>query len=221
MAEASLTKQDLGELPRKGKWEVFDLMRGSHRVAIFLSTLFNPLVYCTLFLGALAFWRSAWAWRLLVVWLGLVAGPATLLYWGHARGIWSDWDVSRREERRTYMPGVVGFAGVTAASAWGFQFPAVLRFSVLAIAIWLVLSTVVGFWWKISLHVGGTVGIAGLAALVWGLNRALVVAWVPVAVAWARLVLKRHTWDQVIAGAFAGAIALAIAWLSWGPTIGL
>ncbi|MCY0879510.1 MAG: hypothetical protein OWU84_11290 [Firmicutes bacterium] len=196
-------------------------MSAGHRIAAILSTLFNPLVYCTLFLGSLALWRPGWAGRLLVVWVGLVLGPAALLLWGHARGIWSDLDVSRREERRTYMPGVVGFASATAASAWGLSFPAFLRFSVSAIAIWLALSTLVGFWWKISLHVGGTVGIFGLAALVWGLPAALAVAWVPVAVAWARLALKRHTWDQVIAGAVAGGLALAIAWLCWGMAVGV
>jgi hypothetical protein len=177
-------------------------------VAQGLSWLFNPLVYCTLYFGGLVARRPAWWMSIFGLWALLVAAPAALLVIGQRWGLWTDWDVSRLAERRRYMPWVWALSATAVAVSWGASWPEVLRFSAAAICLWLTLSVLVGFWWKISLHVGGTVGILGLVWVVWGPPLVWAVAWPPVAVAWARIQLKRHTWGQVVAGAVAGAISV-------------
>ena len=182
--------------------------RTVRRVAEGLSLVFNPLLYCTGYLALMVLMRPAWWTPALILWALLVAAPALLLVGGIRQGIWSDWDLSRLEERRTYMPWVLGFSLVAAGWAWWGRFPPALQLAAFSIALWLLISVAVGLWWKISLHVGGATGIVWLIAITLSGSAAAGLTWVPLAVAWARLVLRRHTWGQVVAGAVAGSIAV-------------
>jgi hypothetical protein len=185
--------------------------------ALAFSWIFNPIVFCTGYLAAEA-WTLGRRALLddVLLFLLLALLPGVLLLIGIAAGWWSDWDVSELAERRRYMPAVLGLAVIAAVMAWFDRFPAPLRVAATAIAIWLVISTVVGLTWKISLHMGGSTGIVWLAALTLHPAVALAIAWVPAVVAWARVVLHKHTWAQVVAGAAAGTIAVLSAALLVG-----
>jgi hypothetical protein len=179
--------------------------------ARFLSLLFNPLVAATLYLVGVVLAHRGWAEDAALLWLLVVAAPGVVLALGIRRGVWSDLDVSRLAERRTFMPFAVGFAAVGAFGAAWLRFPRLLAVSALAILVWLALSTAVGFVWKISLHVGGATGLLWLVGMTFGGAVALSLVWIPPLVAWARLVLRRHDLPQVVAGAAAGSLAAVVA----------
>jgi membrane-associated phospholipid phosphatase len=88
-------------------------------------------------------------------------------------------------------------------------------------ALACLISTIVNFWWKISAHMAG---IGGLLALLWQIDameleiisRPWMVAYILIAIILsgllgsARLLLKRHTLPQVIAGFLNGLICVSL-----------
>jgi membrane-associated phospholipid phosphatase len=128
-------------------------------------------------------------------------------YVGHGlhTGRWSNIDVSVREQRG----GLYRVAlGATAAAAVAFAvegLPVGVRGSLIAFGLVLV-SALVNLRLKISLHVAFAAYAVGIAA---GrrLDVLLVASLLAVAIAWSRLVLRRHTPAEVLAGAVAGSIA--------------
>jgi hypothetical protein len=182
------------------------------RLARALSLLFNPLLFATVFDAVLLVGHGLGWWRYVVpVWALLVALPALVLFVGIRAGVWSDVDVSRLRERRSFMPIALAAGSASLALALLAHFPPLLRFSLLAIVAWLLISTVVGMFWKLSLHVGAAVGIVILLGVSFGREVATGLAWLPVALGWARLRLEAHDIWQVLGGAAVGLAAVGVA----------
>lgn len=124
---------------------------------------------------------------------------------GLRAGRWADVDVSVREHR-TGLYGVSLSATAAAAIAFHVLGPPIgVRGSLVAFGLVLV-SAIVNLRLKISLHVA----FAAYAVAIAGGRRpaVLVVASLfALAIAWSRLVLRRHTLPEVVAGAIAGALA--------------
>jgi hypothetical protein len=183
-----------------------------------VSVIFNPVVYIGLFLLYLL---GASGGRLLgpatLGFLFLGAIPAALLLYGIRRGWWADLDISNLRERRTYLPWVVVSALCLLLLASWLHFPRLLRFSLTAMVIWLVLTTGVSWFWKISIHEGATVGIVVLMWLLFGPAWGLALVWTPFLVGWARWVLNKHTLAQLIAGGGAAFVSIAAAWILGRP----
>lgn len=182
-----------------------------------LSLVFQPGVALTALLFALAVGHPSWRGPILALWLLLAGLPAAVLALGLRLGVWSDIEIPRLNERRTYLPVCTLLAGVALVWASVGPFPDALRLTALAIALWLAVSTLTSFAWKISLHEGAAVGVVLLAGRLFGVPIAVAFAWAPFAVAWARLRLGRHTPAQLAAGAAAAAGAFALAVVMIGP----
>lgn len=182
------------------------------RLAKTLSLVFNPLVFAT-FLCALFFWGhgASWARYLLPTWALLVALPTLLLVVGIRLGYWSDLDISHLHERRTYMPLASLLASGSVVLAFVDHFPLAIRLSVLAILFWLIISTLVSLFWKLSLHVGAAVGTIALIGYIFGPDRAYDLLWLPPVLGWARIRLRAHDPWQVLGGALAGLLAVSLA----------
>ncbi|MCL8209369.1 MAG: hypothetical protein K6V97_15065 [Actinomycetia bacterium] len=181
------------------------------RAATFLSWLFNPLCAVTVLCVAVGVTHPTWWGPDLVTWILLAGVPALLLGIGLHAGIWHDPDISALPERRTFLPWVALSSLLLAGWAVVGQFPAGLRFMTLAIACWLVIAAGVSLAWKISLHVGSTLGAALLGAYLIAHWLAMVAPGLALAVAWARVRLRQHTVAQVIAGGMAAMVAVAFA----------
>jgi hypothetical protein len=179
-------------------------------VATVVSILFNPMVYATLYFAGLAL-HGVPAWACFVSWCLIVLAPAALLGTGIRAGWWSDPDVSRLRERRTFLPFAVLSTAVAAGLATRQGFPYPVRLSSVSMCCWLAASTLVSLFWKVSLHVGATTGILGLVSLLFGPAAAAALAWSPLLVAWARLRLRQHTLGQVIGGIVLGVLAVGAA----------
>ena len=187
-------------------------MRGARLVSL----VFQPVVTLSVVLAGIAAAHAAWRSGVLVLWLLLAVLPALALAAGMAAGVWSDIEITELRERRTFLPLCAGLACAAGVWADAAHMPAPLRLVAWAVAGWLVVSSVVSLWWKISLHEGATVGAVCLAAYLLGVWAAGALAWAPLLVAWARLRLERHTPAQLAAGAAVAVAAFAVAYLAVG-----
>ncbi|HVB26201.1 MAG TPA: hypothetical protein VNG51_29955 [Ktedonobacteraceae bacterium] len=129
----------------------------------------------------------------------LTLGPMVYILIGVRKGWLSDVDVSRRTERAG--PFLFGIASV----ALGFillryvNAPRNLETLLLITTISGVIMLIVTLWWKISIHASSMAGAATMLTALYG------VAMLPtflllILVSWSRVVLRRHTTAQVIAG---------------------
>ncbi|MGC8487914.1 MAG: hypothetical protein ACP5QO_06795 [Clostridia bacterium] len=183
-----------------------------------VSAIFNPVLYIGLFLLYLIVGSHGRLWGpSLTAFFFLGALPAALLFYGIHRGWWSDIDISRLHERRTYLPWVLLSALILFGITIVFHFPRIFRFTLTGILVWLVITTVVSWYWKISIHEGAAVGVVALMWLLYGSAWGIGLVWTPFLVGWARLALQRHTFAQLVAGAGAALFSMGMAWLAAHP----
>ena len=152
---------------------------------------------------------EAWLWAGAFAALGVVVPTGYIIHL-YRRGRVSDLHLNRREERTRPLIVAVVASGGAAALLWSAAAPPLL----LAIAAVQLLQTLlflaVTLRWKISAHCAGT---AGLAAVCWWVHGgvALPVLVLLPAMAWARVILQRHTVAQTAAGTAAGLVLWLLA----------
>lgn len=176
------------------------------RVAFVFSTLGNPLLTSALLLctACLRFLNSSRALEVGLALLVLLLLPIALLNLGRVRsGQYSDFDVSRREDRKTLYPLIVGLPLLAAGTLFATGQPAPLWFGMLCASIMTAAAASVNCYIKISLHAAFCFFYAVAVAR-------LSTAWVaPVAVfailvACSRFILKRHAIAELVLGTALG-----------------
>lgn len=177
----------------------------AHSFATWLSATVTPPV-CSLFAGFLAAayvgTSAAWYWALMSALIGVV-GPTAFILHEFRRGRLSDLHMNVRSERVRPLAVAVTMNGLAVAALWAGQAPWLLTTLAAVQLAQTVLLFAVTLQWKISAH---CVGLTGLAVLCWwlfGTAAAPVIVLVPV-MAWARVVLDRHTVAQTAAGTLTG-----------------
>ena len=145
--------------------------------------------------------------RLLPVALGTALAVVVIvgLYslWQVRAGHWAHVDASHPRERSQLNLLLVAVLGGAALVLWAAGQPLPVALGPLASALLVLLAHLLRRWLKVSLHAAFAVFAA---ALVWphpGLTLATVV--LAAAVAWSRLVLRRHTRAEVLLGLLLGA----------------
>lgn len=141
--------------------------------------------------------------------------PLGVIVHGVRRGRLTDRHVGDRTQRaRPLLTGLASVAvGMALLAALGA--PAELFAVIVVIFVVGAVCTLVNHWWKLSIH--AAVAAATTAVLVLLFGPALHAGWLFVAaVGWSRVVLRDHTWPQVVAGAVAGAPLAAGAFLALG-----
>jgi membrane-associated phospholipid phosphatase len=129
----------------------------------------------------------------------LTLGPMIYILIGVRKGWLSDVDVSRRSERAG--PFLFGITSV----ALGFVLlryvnaPKNLETLLLITTISGVIMLIVTLWWKISIHASSLAGAATMLTALYGAVM-LPTFLLLILVSWSRVVLRRHTTAQVIAG---------------------
>ena len=120
-------------------------------------------------------------------------------------GIISDLDASIRKQRILPLSlgvlyAAIGFIVLTLQNA-----DAIIRGLMFCFITNTVIIILITRYWKISIH---TMGVAGLIAALWvnGEQFPLIMGFILVLVAIARVVLKAHNISQVIAGSFLGMV---------------
>lgn len=186
------------------------------RTARFLSLVGSPPILGTLFFTVLALVGGAPAYVAVgVSWVLMIFLPSAALLLLVAKGQIQDREMSDVRDRRRFMPVALLFGVAALFLAIRLHFPLAVKVSVVGMSLWLFFGTLVGQFWKVSLHVSGTTGIFWLSLVFFGPG-ALLLIWLPPAVAWSRLRLDHHDLWQVWGGAALGT-ACAFAGLLVGP----
>lgn len=133
---------------------------------------------------------------------------------GKRRGKFSDLDLSNREERATfylllwplllaYLIASIVFRGVFFS----------LSIIAVGIVIGLLLFEVVNSRLKASIHMGVVTAFVLTIWVLFGLYHFLLFVWIIPLIGWSRIVLKRHTIQEVIAGCILGVIVTGVTFL--------
>lgn len=129
----------------------------------------------------------------------LTLGPMVYVLIGVRKGWLSDVDVSRRIERPG--PFLFGIASVTLGLLIlrYVNAPKDLETLLLITSISGIVMLIITLWWKISIHASSLAGVATMLTALYGAIM-LPTFLLLILVSWSRVVLRRHTTAQVIAG---------------------
>lgn len=173
-----------------------------------VSRVFDPVIEIPLMLFLVTWMALAngLRWRFLVFLLIFDALlPAIYMVAGLKTKKISDWDMTRKEERRGLyaFTALVHFFGVVYAYFLGKVELAAVLFVLWSLAI---VFAAVTYFWKISAHAGVNAVLLVLVNHYFGWNRFWWLAIILLVVLGARVVIKKHTWGQVLAGAGVAAV---------------
>jgi membrane-associated phospholipid phosphatase len=183
------------------------------RIARLISNILAPATISVPMILLIAFYQarsvlSALIYALLTL-LFLSVGPFAYILIGVRQGKLSDVDVSKRSER--VGPFIFGLLSI--CLGW---FVLILTHAPNALITVLMVTVISGLimmiitlWWKISLHASSMAGAATMLTVFYGAIM-LPTFVLLVLVSWSRVVLRRHTLAQVIAGSLLS-IALSAA----------
>jgi membrane-associated phospholipid phosphatase len=126
------------------------------------------------------------------------------------RGVWSDHDVSLREQRSGLYRILLPLIGISALLLWLTDASPRMMRGFAAAAVMLVVSLLGNRFLKISLHM---MFAAFCGVIIVRIHPSSVYAIVPfvAAVAWSRRNLERHTWTEIFAGLVIGGAAAFLA----------
>lgn len=180
------------------------------KVADKISDLFNPYYSSSPFFLLVAAGSSRGVKDALAYWLVLTFFFSALPMWDIKRrikmGLVKDAHISRREDRIKPFLFSLACAVLGLVAVYAVDAPDAIRAVSWAVVLIGAAITAITVFWKISLHVSGITSIALILIILYGQIAIPLVLLVPV-VAWARLILKKHTANQMAAGAL---IAIAI-----------
>lgn len=172
------------------------------RAARILSVALHPFV-----LGPLTAALATRNWRLTAALSATTILPlVVLLVRRTRRGEWSDFDVSRRDQRPGLYYVALPLLAVAALLAWGLGAPASFLRALLAIAFLFAAGLLGNRYLKISLHMMlGAFCLVILARLYpWSLFLTFPLL---ASLAWSRWRLERHTPAEIAAGLLLGLVA--------------
>lgn len=137
-----------------------------------------------------------------------------LISLGKRRGVFSDFDISKKEERNKfyfiiYLLALIYF--VTALFFKGVFFP--LSIVVFGLIIGVVIFDLVNNFLKASIHIGVSCAYVISIGFLFGLNAFLAVVWLVPLLFWSRIILQKHTLKEGLVGGFLGSIITIITFL--------
>ncbi|HEY7356512.1 MAG TPA: hypothetical protein VH590_08590, partial [Ktedonobacterales bacterium] len=174
------------------------------RVAEWVSLLGSPFLLAALLLLIVSWHATHRVWPALG-WAALSAGfvtvgPLLLLVVAVSAGQVRNLDLDVRHERPWPMLIALGITVLGLAVLWALGAPRLLLILLLASLVGGTIALLITLRWKISIHAGGAAGAATVMALLYG-AQALPLLLGVVAIGWSQVVLGKHTWLQVVAGA--------------------
>lgn len=177
-------------------------------IAEILSFLFHPVIFF-LFMPFLVVYRytdshaAALRWEIFSA--SFVAAAIAIVLVGRKKGIFSDCDLSKREERYEFYSFILFFSAIYIASSLllrGFVFPMTLI--AIGITFGVVIFDVLNRYIKASNHVAVSAAFVTTVWLFYGFVSFLFVGWIVPVLIWARLVLQKHTKQEAIVGGMLG-----------------
>ena len=179
------------------------------RIARHVSNILAPATISLPFIVLVAFYQSqdqltAFIYACITLFF-LSVGPLLYIIIGVRLGKLSDIDVSRRSQRvGPFIFGIVSvmIGWLVLALTNG---PRNLQTVMIITVFSGIIMMAITFWWKISMHASSLGGVATMLTVLYGAVM-LPLFVLLVLVSWSRVVLRRHTVTQVIAGSLAGIV---------------
>lgn len=169
----------------------------------------NPLITSTLIIGVACI-RLLDGLHALAILAALVLCVIVPIVWWNHRGVrsgqYSDFDVSRREDRNTMYPLLVFLPLIGSAVLGAAQQPRALTCGLLAASLMSLAASLINRWIKISLHAAFSFFFAvGSAALTWRMVAPLTIFAILVTIS--RWIIGRHVWRELVLGTLLGVFA--------------
>lgn len=180
----------------------------SRIIATILSYIFNPVIFFLLMPYLLIYKQTtsisyALKWELfslLFIFFGII-----LVFLERRRGIFSDFDLSKREERWKFFSISLAPLGLYLLSS---IFLKGIFFSTTLISLGiiggLILFAFFNRFLKPSIHTGVACAYVLTVAILYGPIAFFVSFWMVPVIIWARLRLKKHTFNEVLVGGIIG-----------------
>lgn len=138
----------------------------------------------------------------------------SFVIWGKVKGIFSDLDISEKEQRYRFYAFLLFFSTIYIGAALlfkGFSFPlSVVSFSIgIAIFVFAILNKKI----KASNHIAVATAFVTTVGLLYGFFALLSTIWIIPLLVWSRLVLKKHTIREMIVGGVLGIFVTYVTFL--------
>lgn len=175
-------------------------------IARFISFILNPLMVIVVVPFFLIYKTtgdlfSALNWTIYTILFLLVM--AIFILTMVRKGTFTDYDVSKREQRPLLFLVSVVLSVFYLAGLFLFDAPEILYIVTFGIIIGIVLASFINNWIKVSMHVSTITALLVALALVYGGYYYLLLLSIPL-MAYIRVRAKRHTIPETIAGAIFG-----------------
>lgn len=177
-----------------------------YKLAYSISVIGHPLITISVFVliyGYLFYDVKTTLSIFLLILLVVILPIAINNYWQASKGMITNFDVSDRKQRSSLYPYLLLLMAVITGVLYYFKYPESITIGVSCFLLMILFMSVLNFKLKASLHAASSFFICmlilkvsptvGVCALVFSL-----------VVAWSRLVLKRHTLPEIIAGSASG-----------------
>lgn len=179
------------------------------KLAHYISVFGNPLLTIPLYAVIALFMteKPATAWLVSLLLLGGIVAPLLIKsYRGVKKGAYTNYDISDREQRQSWYLLPTLLLTVVTTIMYATDQSRILRLAMLFALLLFIAAQLANLYIKVSLHVGFN---AYLGFLIFPLSNKLGMGVLifTLLLAWSRIVLKRHTWAEVISGAILGAAA--------------
>lgn len=182
--------------------------------AEYVSFFFHPVLFALLMpflityrITGSGFYALKWAiFSSFFIFVGII-----LIFLERIRGIFSDFDITKKEERFEFflLLLILAFFYLLAAIFFkGLLFP--LSIVSLGILLGIVIFVIVNSFLKASIHVATACAFVISIAILYGDRAFWLSFWVVPLIVWARLILKRHTLSEAVIGGFLGILITLI-----------
>jgi len=191
--------------------------------AFLISSFFSPYLVSVVFILIISFiyalgLKQFLPWILISLFF-IAAIPVGYIIWFMEKKKISDIHLSNLKERK--IPFIIGAVSSVIGASILFCLKAAtpILAVVTAYAVNAILISIITLYWKISIHSAFLVATVSIVMIVFGTKFwPLFLLWIPVA--WARVHRRRHTPEQVLAGATLAIISTSIVFYIFGYGIG-
>lgn len=144
-------------------------------------------------------------WEIFSAFFVFLAG--ILVFFGERSGVFSDADLTKRNERYKFYLMVITLLLLYIAVVVFFK-GIFSPFVIIALGtfIGVIIFTIANHLFKISIHSGVVCALVMSVGILYGLNAFFAIVWIVPLMIWARVVLKRHTIAEAISGGTLGGL---------------
>jgi len=177
-------------------------------LAEFISSIFNPIVFIFLMPFLIVYRQTAsieyaLKWQLFTSVFLMIA--VTFLLFGLHKKIFSDIDLTKREERKEFYKMSIILSACYLISSILFKGPVFyISFAATGILIGAFVLSIINNYTKASVHLAVATAFVATIGVLYGFNVFIFIFWIIPLTLWARHYLRKHTVMQMFIGTLVG-----------------